>query len=202
MANVRPYRSARRADATAQTRTRIVAAAHDLLVEGNFHSSTVEDVAKRAGVSRATLYQHFGSRLGLVDAICSSFADNPSMTAIQASPETADPRAAVEQMVGQAVRFWASEESLHHHLYGLATIDDAAADFARRQTSDRRSVVGRIIARLVEGDALRAGLTREEAQASLMLLTSFATYEELRSAGLSVDQAERFVLERTRELLA
>ena len=35
-----------------------MAAVRDLLAEGSFHESTVEEVAERAGISRATLYQH------------------------------------------------------------------------------------------------------------------------------------------------
>jgi len=53
-----------------RTRDRIMGAVRELLEEGAFHQSTVEEVASRAGVSRASLYQHFGSRLGLVDAMC------------------------------------------------------------------------------------------------------------------------------------
>jgi AcrR family transcriptional regulator len=69
-----------RADAT---RARIVAAVRDLLTEGSFHESTVEQVATRAGVSRATLYQHFGTRLGLVDAMCETFDANPALMALR-----------------------------------------------------------------------------------------------------------------------
>jgi len=67
-------------------------------------------------LARATLYQHFGSRLGLVDAICESFSENPSMIAIQAAPDSSDPREAATTMIGQGIRFWHSEESLHRHL--------------------------------------------------------------------------------------
>ncbi len=50
-----------------------------LLREGRFHESTVEQVAERAGVSRATVYQHFRSRIDLVDAICETFDLNPAL---------------------------------------------------------------------------------------------------------------------------
>ena len=49
-----------------------------LLDEGAFHQATVEQIARRAGVSRATLYQHFGTRLGLVDALCETFDATPA----------------------------------------------------------------------------------------------------------------------------
>jgi AcrR family transcriptional regulator len=70
MTATRAYRSRSRATGAQQTRERIVAAVRDLLREGRFHESTVEQVAERAGVSRATVYQHFRSRIDLVDAIC------------------------------------------------------------------------------------------------------------------------------------
>lgn len=173
-----------------------------LLEQGGFHEASVEEIARLAGVGRATLYQHFGSRLGLVEAICESFADNPSMVAIQASPDVADPRAAVTQMIGQAIRFWDSEESLHRHLYGLAEIDESAARFVERQTVDRRSVVQRVARRLASSDALRDGVSEAQARATLLLLTSFHSFQELRAAGLTLEQTERFAVSRARELLA
>lgn len=202
MAISRVYRQRRRADTTARTRAQIMDAVRRLLEQGGFHEASVEEIAQLAGVGRATLYQHFGSRLGLVEAICESFADNPSMVAIQASPDVADPRAAVTQMIGQAIRFWDSEESLHRHLYGLAEIDESAARFVERQTVDRRSVVQRVARRLASSDALRDGVSEAHARATLLLLTSFHSFQELRAAGLTLEQTERFAVSRARELLA
>src|SRR5581483_8102916 len=96
--------------AAESTRERIVAAVRALLEEGAFHESTVEAVAERAGVARATLYQHFGSRLGLIDAICASFGANPELAAIRDSVELPDLDAAVAETIAHAVRFWATEE--------------------------------------------------------------------------------------------
>ena len=173
-----------------------------LVEQGTFHESSVAEIAQLAGVGRATLYQHFGSRLGLVEAICDSFADNPSMVAIQASPDVADPREAVIQMIGQAIRFWHSEESLHRYLYGLAAIDESAADFVERQTADRRSVVERVAALLVEAGALRDGVSEAQARATLLLLTSFHTFQELRAAGLTLEETEGVAVSSAGELLA
>lgn len=201
MAISRVYRQRRRAESTARTRAQIMDVVRRLLEEGTFHGASVEEIARFAGVSRATLYQHFGSRFGLVDAICESFSENPSMVAIQASPDVADPREAATLMIGEATRFWASEESLHRHLYGLAEIDESAADFVERQTADRRSVVERIVQRAADAGALRDGVSEAQARATLLVLTSFHTFEELRAAGLTLKQVERFVVSRTQELL-
>lgn len=55
------------------TRERLIAAAFDLFAEHGFDSSTVDDVAERAGVSRTTFFRHFKSK---EDAI---FPDHPAV---------------------------------------------------------------------------------------------------------------------------
>src|SRR5436190_14834914 len=183
MATTRAYRSQRRTEATARTHARIVEAVRDLLNEGAFHEATVEDVAHRAGVSRATVYQHFGSRLELINALCDSLAVNPELLALRKAVERDDPAEALDHFVSQATRFWASEERLHHHLYGLATIDPAAADYVWRQRADRVGEVERLARRLRRDGALRPGLGERGAELRLLVLTSFNTYEELRADG-------------------
>ena len=197
----RPYRSQRRAEATARTRGKIVAAVHDLLVEGEFHASSVEDVANRAGVSRATVYQHFGSRLDLINALCDSLAANPALLAVRKAVELSEPSESLSEFIAQTVRFWASEEALHQQLYGLATIDPAAQDYVRRQREDRGGEVERLATRLVSAGALKAGVGERTALARLLMLSSFEAYEELRRTGLSAGEAERTLRRMAQELL-
>src|SRR5438067_12156851 len=121
-----------------RTRTRVMAAVRELLEEGSFHESTVEQVAALAGVSRASLYQHFASRLELVDAICETFAGNE---ALQAAKQAS----AVEELVQATVEFWESEERLLAQLYGAAAVDPAARAFVERQRRDRYSVLARML---------------------------------------------------------
>ena len=83
-----------------------MAAVRELLAEGSFHETAVEQVAERAGVSRATLYQHFRSRLDLIDAICDTFDANPALQRLRQSVELADPDAALEETIALVVRFW------------------------------------------------------------------------------------------------
>ena len=146
-----------------RTRAQIMDAVRSTLEDGSFHTASVEEVAERAGVSRATLYLHFGSRLGLVDAICDSFEDNPSMTAIQTAHEIEDPTRAMLELISSAVAFWSSEEPLHRQLYGLAVIDPAAAEFAARQRRDRRRTVVLAAERLASARLLRRGVGAKRA---------------------------------------
>lgn len=152
-------------------------AVRELLQEGAFHESTVEQVAARAGVSRATVYQQFGSRVGLVDAIC----DSLDLSAVKASPDVAT-------LLNRSTDFWAREETLLGQLYDAAAVDPAAREFVERQTRDRY----RHLRQWVDGPGL----------AILGLLTSFETYVELRRrAGLSQRQVVAHLQRAAAELL-
>jgi AcrR family transcriptional regulator len=171
------YRIRGRNRRSARTRERITDAVRELLEDGTFHESTVEEVADRAGVSRATLYQHFRSRLELVDAICDSFATNPALIAIR---KAADP----DDLIVNTVRFWSSEQAILEQLYGAAAIDPAAKDFVARQRADRRGEVERVLGR---GD--------KRSLALMMTLTSYETFSELRRAGFSDRQVTDLLLD-------
>src|SRR2546429_1325315 len=122
------YRTTRKPGRSEATRERIKGAVRELLAEGTFHTSTVEHVADRAGIARATLYQHFRSRLELVDAICDTFGENPALLRIREVVEHPDPSTALAETISNSVRFWSSEDPVLAQLYGVAAIDPAAQD--------------------------------------------------------------------------
>jgi AcrR family transcriptional regulator len=156
-----------------------------LLAEGTFHESTTDEVADRAGIARATLYQHFHSRLDLIDAICETFVDNAALRSAKESVDLPDPDRALAATLEHSVRFWASEDAVLAELYGVAAVDPAARKFVDRQRADRGRDIARLARRLHAGGRLRRGLGERKAFALQMVLTSYEAYRELRLAGLS-----------------
>jgi AcrR family transcriptional regulator len=188
---------------TARTRERVVAAVRDLLGEGSSHEATVEQVAARAGVSRATLYGHFGSRLGLVDAICETFDANPELVSLRETVHDEELESALERAIVHTVAFWASEEAVLEPLYGAAAVDPAAGDLVARQRDDRKHEFGHLLARLADAGRLRVELSDAEALGVLLVLTSFETYRELRrQAGLGERDVAATLQAAARSLLA
>jgi AcrR family transcriptional regulator len=185
MTATRAYRSRSRATGAQQTRERIMTAVRDLLREGHFHESTVEQVAERAGVSRATVYQHFRSRIDLVDAICETFDANPALIELRRTVMLPDPQTALLRTIALAMRFWDSEDGILSGLYGVVAIDPAARDLVGRQRADRRGEMRRLARHLQASGALRPGVSAARALDILMVLTSYETYRELREAGRS-----------------
>src|SRR5579864_4011393 len=106
---VRAYSSPRRAAAADKTRARIVAAARDLLTGGDKRPSfSLDAVAKRAGVTRLTVYHQFASRRGLLEAVFDDVAregglaeDIPKLFA------HTDIETALRDFVRVFCRFWA-----------------------------------------------------------------------------------------------
>jgi AcrR family transcriptional regulator len=178
----------RRTQPSRPTRAKVVDAVRELLEQGSFHETTVEDVATRAGVSRASLYQHFGSRLGLVDAMCETFDANPALVALRDEDD-------VDGWIERVVDFWSSEEKVLVQLYGVAAADPAARDLVERQRRDRHGELRRL---------LRANNLDDRATfAQLALLTSFETYLELRRRlGKPKRQVVAILQRRARTLLA
>ena len=169
--------------------------------EGTFHQSTVEEVAERAGVARATLYQHFGSRVELVDAMCETFDANPALVELRAIVALADADAALAGTIANTVRFWASEDSILRQLYGVAAIDPAAQELVDRQRADRRSELERLARNLRGAKRLRQGMSEARALTLLLVLTSYETFRELREAGLNDRRLDETLQRSARDLL-
>ena len=65
---------AKRLKAT-ERRASILAVAKVLFADGGYHGVSVDDIAKRLGVSPAVLYQHFDSKESLYEAVLSEITD-------------------------------------------------------------------------------------------------------------------------------
>src|SRR5258708_35411900 len=65
--------------AAAQTRERILSAARDLLVSEAFSEFTMDAVARKADVSRLTVYYQFESKVGLLEALYNYIAKRGHM---------------------------------------------------------------------------------------------------------------------------
>ncbi len=119
-------------------------------------------VARRAGVSRITVYNRFGSRADLLRAI------RPSIQPAAAEP--GDPPEAVRRYLLDACARWATNPALFRHL--PSTGQDAEREGERR-----------LAERLAAADALRPGCSLKEAEDVLAALSSFEVFDRLYKDG-------------------
>ncbi len=86
------------------TRTRAVAAACSLLSEPDCRALTLESVAAASGVTRVTMYNHFGGKQALLLAVFRELGRRMKAERIQAAMRLGDPRAALGAVLDESSR--------------------------------------------------------------------------------------------------
>jgi AcrR family transcriptional regulator len=195
----RPYTTPRR---RARSIDRVLEAAERLIREDAFHSATMEELAAAAGVSRATVFNRFGSKLGVLQALFTRAMEGPEMDAIREALELEDPVAALEAVIEAACAIWESQGFIHEHLEAIAVLEPAASDLVEEQQAAQRAEIQDLVRRLARAGRLRPGLGELRAAATLHVLTSLDTFLRLRREyGLSMRQTRETVTELARTLL-
>jgi AcrR family transcriptional regulator len=104
------------ADATLQTRDRLLLAGATLLDESNGKPVSTRAICERAGVQAPTLYHHFGSRDGLFDAVL-SHGFKAFLTERRSAP-SGDPIADIREGWDTHVRFGLEYPEFYALIYG------------------------------------------------------------------------------------
>lgn len=170
----RPYQLGRRQADIDEVRHRILEAARALLTESTHYAAfTVDAVAKRADVARATVYYQFGSKTGLLEALCDSLAERGGMTELGIAFTTPDADEALRLLVAAFARFWGTDRQVMRRLRALAALDpDVGAVIAARDERRRHALRALLERRTDVTDSARALRITH-------MLTSFETYEAL-----------------------
>ncbi len=174
----RPYASAKREAKAAETRGRLLAAAAGLLREPGGAAVSLEAVAAAAGVTRLTVYNQFGSRRGLLEAVFDALAASGGMADLAGVMAIADPRQAVARLVAVFCGFWGSDRGFAG-LYATAAVDVELAQALAARNQRRRE----ILAVLVGRQGGRDDGARGDAVDLLFALTGFPMFQALSVDG-------------------
>lgn len=173
----RPYSSALRSQQEELTRSRIGAAVAALIRDGHIHSFTVEDVARRAGVSYASVYRHFPSRERLLEAMYETFTPESEAPALPASLDE------LPEFGSALVRAWEANADLVHG----GTVAMIALGVVPRTQRGHDEAIRRLVADAAPG--LSPAEVRIRATAIRNVASSLA-WTTLRSRfGLTADEA-------------
>ena len=171
----RRYELKARAEAQQATRTRIAAAAAALHEEVGIARTTVADIARRAGVQRLTVYNHFPDLHALLPACSAHWLAEHPRPDLEPALALQDPaerlRAALTALYG-----WYRETApMQRRVLGeRATVPELDAWIAR--SSDLR--LADLAARL------SAGFQRPDAHALVAVALDFWTWQRLDREGL------------------
>src|SRR5215472_3267004 len=136
----------------------------------------MDDLARRAGVARATVFSRFESKLGALEALSMRCAGGPEMRAVREAQAVEDPLAAVEALLVTGCDLWEQEGYIMVQLKAIVVLEPEASRIIAEQYEDQRSGMERLARGLHKAGRLREGWTLARATAALHALTSVETF--------------------------
>lgn len=198
-----------RSDQRRATRRRIIDAAADLFIEHGYATTTLEQVADRAGVAVQTVYFHYGNKRTLLkEAVDLAAAGDDEPVPVLERPWNEAMHAADD--VDEVLSIWARNgaEIFERIAPIMGVVRDAAvvdAEMAEQWATNegQRLTAFRELAALLDdrGD-LRAGMDVEQATDLVFALNSIEVYLLLtRARGWTTEQWERWLTDTLRASL-
>jgi len=173
----RAYVSSVRSAAAAEKRDRVVEAAAKLLREdASIARFSLDTVAKAAGVTRLTVYNQFGSRRGLLEAVFDDIARRGGLHEIADAMAMPDPLTALDRVVEIFCGFWARDAAIGRLHEAMAT-DPEFAEALLERNERRRKLVRMLVVRLAAKTASHRA--REDAVDMIFALTSYPMFAML-----------------------
>jgi len=180
----RPYRSSRRRVATERTRARIIKAAAGMLARGK--SFSLDAAAKKAGVTRLTVYHQFGSRRALLEAVFDDMADRGGLDRIREAMASPDPHGALQQIVAIFCDFWSRAPTTLWRLHAASASDPELAESLGARNERRRRLLSVLVDRMSGGER-KSHEALNELLDVLFALTSISFFSELAVGGRKLD---------------
>ncbi len=179
--------------ASSETRARILDAARLLLSDERTLSFTVDAVAERADVARMTVYNHFGSKRGLVEALSDELALRGGIARLPDAFQAADPAAGLELLIDVFVGFWHSERLAIRRLRAFSALDPELAG-ANRDLR-RRHAIRVVVKRLAGGKDMAREID------VIWVLTGYESYEHLAAEGRKPEEIAEVMKATARQIL-
>jgi AcrR family transcriptional regulator len=176
----RKYELKARAETQQRTRERIAAAAASLHEEKGVAATTVADIARRAGVQRLTVYNHFPELSDLLPACSAHYEREHPFPDLSAATAAGDPADRVRGALTAVYGWYRETRALQRHIHGDRTAVPEVDAFLA-ETGD--APLDDLAAELAAGFG-RPGKRREGIRVLIRIALDFWTWERLDAEGL------------------
>ncbi|MDX1687206.1 MAG: TetR/AcrR family transcriptional regulator [Candidatus Promineifilaceae bacterium] len=198
----REYRLGKRAKQMEETRQRILDAGRDLFTGEGFHQVSVSEIADRASVTRATVYNHFDSKTGVLLALLEELERRAEIHRLVDALRHPDPVQALREFLRDHCRFWAADVLVFRNVFSLSAYDPELNEAKNQKDRNRKASIARLVRRLADADRLHPDVTREQALDAIWLLTHFETFDFLyRSGNLDVEEVAEILVTMSNSLI-
>lgn len=196
----RSYDASGRQARARQQREATLGRARELFLEQGYAATTVESIAKAAGVSAATVYKTYGGKAGLVRDLCAQALAGsgpvPAEPRSDALRNAEDPRTVIEGWGALVAEVSPEVSPLLLLLRAAAETDPDAAALYAELDETRLSRMAENAQHLAGRGHLRANVTAAVARDVLWLCSSPELYELLvQQRGWTAEQLGGFVVD-------
>jgi AcrR family transcriptional regulator len=176
----RKYELKARAEAQEATRARIAAATASLHEEVGVGRTTVADIARRAGVQRVTVYNHFPDLAALLPACTAHWMGEHPLPDLDAAFALDDPAERLREVLALLYGWYREAAPMQRRVLGeRAAVPELDAWLAQSQDPATDALAAR----------LAAGFEAAPARALVAVALDFWTWQRLDREGLDDDAA-------------
>lgn len=175
------------------TRTRLLAAAVEVLVEQGYLRTSVEDILVRAGVSRATFYAHFDDKLAVMRALAAEASPTWRPLFDELCESASWPREAFEAWSSRLIDIYRRRGGLSVLVNSVAATEDEVFAVLAEQ---RQALIATLADRLPAfGRAMENSEGFLRADLMLQNLDNACYHVACRDQRVGADEAARVVAE-------
>src|SRR6266849_7307167 len=176
-----------------EAKSRILDAANKVFAEKGYHEATMDDIAKRLGVSKGAIYLYFSSKEDLFEAMCKTAPQAFKEILYSSFGDGANPVQSATQFFDKMLKLSASNPGLSFEILSEASRNPSLRRILKQNHEEYERVLTGFLdearKRKIVGDNLDI---RPLANALIALWNGLET---LLVAGLSIDEARRAWLE-------
>jgi AcrR family transcriptional regulator len=176
----RRYEQRERARKHEETRRRIVAALIELHETVGAAQTTVVEVARRAGVGRMTVYNHFATEADMVTACTSHWITLHPPPDVEAWARVRDPHERLAGALPELYAYYRETRAMWANAYRDAPLVEPLGEI---MSNTWFALLDRAVEVLLAGRGLRAS-RRQRVLGALRLVVDFPTWRTLTDAGL------------------
>jgi AcrR family transcriptional regulator len=144
----------------------VLDAAESVIADRGIQASSMDEIAERAGVTKPVVYDHFGSKDGLVAALVLRAGADLATTVLEAVTAAGDPESALAAGLAAYFQFMQDRRTSWSSLLSETAALTSAAAAALEQVRDQQAEV---IARLVTADVPGCDLARARRYAQVVV---------------------------------
>lgn len=188
------YESPARRERLDASRRRVVGVARRLFGDRGYQATTVEAIAREAGVAVPTVYKNFGSKSAILRALVDTTINMRVPAEIGRVLAAGDPEARLRALAHMCVLLGGQAADVIAIVVAATGADPAISRCVDQQEDGRRANAERIARWLSSSDALRQDCTVEEARDVLWALAGPQTYRLLATLpGWGDERFERWL---------